>query len=733
MRAILTLILPTLVVSALAAPVVLRGAPTGLDRLDPGAIPRQERFDGQPPELVAVLGRRGSRLGSVPGCPVYSPDGKILATGGDANDPAISLWDATTLRRQAVLPGHEGVIYQLAFSADGKTLASCDYSKRLRVWDLSGLRPRPRADVSVALGERLWHVAFGPDAPLLAVSDGSAIVRVWDMSRSPPMETAALHNPAAADREPGGVNWVAFAGSRKALGTLDYYNTLRLWDLSRPRPRIAWAHPLGPERNPVLGFAPDGKLLAVASGFSLNVLGPNPDPGTKFPSPGVVKLWRVGKGGPKAWATLPAGQMQHVDYVGQLGFTPDGRTLVFACFTGTYYVYDLDGPRPRLRHTLTDFALVGEEPDAPQPAFALSPDGRRLVTVNRPDQVLRVWDLSRNPPRPVLPEGPVDPWFYAAVQFAPDGKTLATWRYRLAADGHAPSGKGEVELWDLVGPTPTRRTSFALDDKTLFGMSFSPDGRTLATCRSLEGNVIRLWDAAEAVPCYRARLTMPGENLFLQRFSPAGGVLAAAGSHIIYLWDVRGPEPKKWATVDAGEANGIQSLAYSWDGKVLAHGSGAGELSTWRLDGAAPRAVATTQTGLDFSPPYPAFSHDGRSLACLGLPSTRSAIVVWFYDQAGGRLKLRRKAECERKTAWWAGASDRIAFTPDDRRLLLQVDNEVLVLDAASGNALFRQQLPGSVVDADFAPDGRHVAVADGDGTVYILRLPSREGPPRDP
>jgi WD40 repeat protein len=115
----------------------------------------------------------------------FSPDGKYLVTSGES--PEIRWWDignmSETVSERGWIParklsGHNGSVYDLRFSPDGRTLASAGADRTVRLWDGSTgrlLRTLIEGD------DLLYSVTFSPDSKRIAAAGGDGLTRVWDV------------------------------------------------------------------------------------------------------------------------------------------------------------------------------------------------------------------------------------------------------------------------------------------------------------------------------------------------------------------------------------------------------------------------------------------------------------------------------------------------------------------------------------------------------------------------
>jgi WD40 repeat protein len=132
----------------------------------------------QEPKLRGTLKGHTESVQSV----AFSPDGKTLASA--SGDRSIKLWDVATGKEQATLKGHTGSVRSVAFSSDSKTLASASYDKTVKLWDVA--TGKERATLKGHTG-MVYSVAFSPDGRMLASAGGSTFgepgeLKVWDVA-----------------------------------------------------------------------------------------------------------------------------------------------------------------------------------------------------------------------------------------------------------------------------------------------------------------------------------------------------------------------------------------------------------------------------------------------------------------------------------------------------------------------------------------------------------------------
>jgi WD40 repeat protein len=316
-----------------------------LGRLDPATIPAEERFDKQPKELVAVLGKRAEDQSW--NHVAFSPDGKRLASCRDSDGgKVVVLWDTATVREVAVLRGHKRPVRSVAFSPGGETLASgagqAGEAGEIRLWDLSGEQPKFKAELA-GHTDIVTSVAFSPDGKMLATVSIDKTVRLWDLSGPRPAEKVKLPTGPSNDLS------VAFSPDGKMLATTD-----ALWSLGAEKPEkcaALYSSVYQGSGGSAVAFAANGKRLAVGAGNERSVL-----------------LWDLG--GEKLREPV---ELKDAGFpVLSVAMAPDSRRLASSAADGLVILWGVDGKK------LREWRL----PRLAMNSVAFAPDGGHLAAAN---------------------------------------------------------------------------------------------------------------------------------------------------------------------------------------------------------------------------------------------------------------------------------------------------------------------------------------------------------------
>lgn len=399
----------------------------------------------------------------------WSPDGQHILAAAD--DGVVQRWNADGTGKPTIWKGYSAMKIALTVSPDSRRVAFGGDTQAFKIANMDG----SGHPLEFRTGSQMFELAFSPDGRHIASVDRNGTIHVWNVERA--MKPRGFH------RHTDGVYGAVWSPDGERLASVSTDNTLRIWnarDSSAPPVLFQYTAPM-------VGvmFSPDGRRIATSSrdktigiwnadgsGEPLVLKGHedvvhavawSPDGSTlaSCGSDNTVRIWSAdGAGTPRI--------LQHSAIVYTVAFSPDGKRIVSSSKDSKARVWNVDGS--------------GEPIVLPHEAglygAAFSPDGKYVVTGSQ-DRIMRRWNADGSG-KPLEFTGHTSVVTIRGDRvFSPDGNHIVT-----------ASDDGTAGVWNADGKG---EPLFLRSSNEPVNMAaFSPDGKRIVTAS--DDKTITIWD-----------------------------------------------------------------------------------------------------------------------------------------------------------------------------------------------------------------------------------------------
>ncbi len=605
-----------------------------LREIEPGTIPRGWR------ELATQILAAGDLASMVfthddVRTVAWSPDGKRIASG--SGDKTVRVWNVDGSGEPFSYRRHTNGIYAVAWSPDGKRIASASMDQTLHVWNADG------TDEPVVFrghGAPVRVVAWHPDGQRLFTGAMNKTMGFWNID--------GTGSVVPIDSHYGHIYAAAWSPDRERVVTGGKDGKVRVWSVDRKtEPTLLDKHD-----SPVhaVAWSPDGQHIVTGA------------------DDGAVKIWNAdGSGKPVMLTGYPAMKIT-------VTMSPDNQRVAFGGDTQAFKIANMDGSGNPIEFRTGNQIFE----------LAFSPDRQHIASVDR-NGTIHVWNIERTMKTNVFrghTEG-----VYGAI-WSPEGDRIAS----VAHDN-------TLRIWNTRdGSIPTIMFKYTAP---FFGVAWSPDGKRVAT--SAQDRTIAIWNADGS-----------GEPLILRghdelvhavAWSPDGSLLASCGSdNTVRLWRADG----SGTPLVLRHSGIVYTVAFRPDGQRIVSSSKDSTARVWNVDGSGEPIVLAHETGLYGA----AFSPDGKYV----VTGAQDRIMrLWNADGSGKPIEFKGH------TSVVSIRGDRV-FTPDGKRIVSSSDDGTVGIWNAdgSGEPLFLRSSSESVNMAAWSPDGKRIVTSSDDKNVTI-------------